>query len=105
MSNEDYGDAQFPVEAVEDAHNLGAVGGVQGAGELVGEDDGGPADDGAGDGDPLLLAAGELGGPVGNAGAEADVYQSLRSQLAPVAGAAIYEWHLDLLQRGAPRQE
>ena len=40
---------------------------VEVAGRLVGEDDGRFGDQGAGDGDALLLAAGELGGPVGAA--------------------------------------
>ena len=34
--------------------------GVEVSGGLVGEDDGGPVDEGAGDGDTLLLATGEL---------------------------------------------
>ena len=38
--------------------------GVEVAGGLVGEDDGGAVDEGAGDGDALLLAAGELVGAV-----------------------------------------
>ena len=50
---------------------------VEVAGRLVGEDDGGPGDQRAGDRDPLLLAAGELGGPVGGAVGEADGLEQL----------------------------
>ena len=52
-----------PVDAVEQAHDA-AVGGVQVAGRLVGQEDQGPVDEGPGDGHPLLLAAGELVGQV-----------------------------------------
>ena len=46
-------------------------GGVEGPGGLVGEDDLGAADESAGDGDSLLLAAGELSGAVGETVADA----------------------------------
>ena len=45
----------------------GGRGGVQGTGGLIGEDDLGAAHEGAGHGHALLLAAGELVGPVGQA--------------------------------------
>ena len=46
--------------------------GVEVAGGLVGEDDGGAGDEGAGDGDALLLAAGELVGAVVQAAVDAE---------------------------------
>src|SRR5690242_4483874 len=49
----------------QQAHDVGAGLRVEVAGRLVGEDHGRLADEGAGDGDPLLLPAGELGGAVG----------------------------------------
>ena len=52
------------VELVEEGHDLIAGVGVEVAGGLVGEDDGGLVDEGAGDGDALALAAGELVGLV-----------------------------------------
>ncbi len=56
--------APFEVEVREDReHVLGGVR-VEVAGRLVGEDQRGVGDDRAGDGDALLLAAGELGGEV-----------------------------------------
>ncbi len=47
--------------------DLGARLRVEVAGRLVGEDDGRPRDQRAGDRDALLLATGELGGPVAEA--------------------------------------
>jgi DNA-binding CsgD family transcriptional regulator len=47
---------QFP----EQVENVGAGHRVEVAGGFVGEDDRRPADEGAGDGDPLLFPAGEL---------------------------------------------
>ena len=52
------------VERVEEGHDLDAGFGVEVAGGLVGEDDGRAVDQGAGDGDALALAAGELVGLV-----------------------------------------
>ena len=46
--------------------------GVEVAGGLVGEDDGGAGDEGAGDGDTLLLASGELVGAVVETFADAE---------------------------------
>jgi len=47
---------------VEEGHDLVAGLGVEVSGGLVGEDDGGVIDQGAGDGDALALAAGEFVG-------------------------------------------
>ena len=49
------------VELVEEGHDLGARMAVEVAGRLVGEDQRGFGDERAGDGDALLLAAGQLG--------------------------------------------
>ena len=56
------GAAFFVGEALEGGGNGFAGGGVETGGGFVGEDDGGVADQGAGDGDALLLAARELAG-------------------------------------------
>ena len=58
---------------VEERHDLEAGFGVEVAGGLVGQDDGGAVDQRAGDGDALALAAGELVGLVVHAGFEAHV--------------------------------
>ena len=67
----------FAVELGEEFHYLLAVLGVEVTGGLVGEDELGIGDDGAGDGHPLLLTSGELlwevGGTVGDVHALEDV--------------------------------
>ena len=70
----------------------GAVRGVERAGRLVGEHDGRVGDQGAGDGDPLLLAAGQLRPAGGRArSAEADAVRAAsrtRAAVRPAAGQA-----------------
>ena len=58
VGGDDDGDAD-PVEVGEDAENLVRRVDVEVGGRLVGENDGRAVDDGAGDGQTLLLAAGE----------------------------------------------
>ena len=72
---------------------------VEVARRFVGPDDGGLADQGAGDGDSLLLTAGQFGGPVPVAAVEADFRQHLVG-LAPRRlrlGSAEQERQLDVL--------
>ena len=87
-----HGDAAFPVERHEQVHDLGAALGVEVAGGLVGEQHGGLGDDGARDGDALLLSAGKLGGRVILAVAEPDRVQRLgrARRAAPPAGSPRY---------------
>lgn len=59
MSDQDDGMARF-IEALEDGHDLDAGLGIQIAGRLVGKDDFRAVDQGAGNSDALLLAAGDL---------------------------------------------
>ena len=61
---------------------------VEVAGRLVGQEDGRVGDERAGDGDALLLAAGELRGVVAFAAGQADVVQRGRALLR---GAARFE--------------
>ena len=74
--------ALLPVEADEHVDNLLAGAAVQVAGGFVGEEDGGFLDEGAGDADALLLAAGEFGGLVAHPVAEADALQGFPGALA-----------------------
>ena len=60
------------MQGVKEGHDLQAGLGVQVAGGLVGEDDGGLVDQSPSDGDALPLAAGEFVGLVVHAGLEAD---------------------------------
>ena len=72
VGDEDEGGAGALVVLKQEVENHAAVGGVEVAGGLVGHDDGRLDDEGAGDGDALLLAAGELDGVVVHALGEAD---------------------------------
>ena len=58
--------------------DLGSRARVEGAGGLVREQHVGPGDQGAGDGHPLLLSAGQLRGPVTETLGEADPGRHLR---------------------------
>ena len=65
------------VQVLEHPQHLPAGVRVQGAGGLVGQDDGGTAGQGPGDGHPLLLTAGELIGQVVELVAQAYLLQYL----------------------------
>ena len=73
--------------------------GVKVAGGLVGEDQLGFADQGAGHGDALLLAAGELLGHVFGAVGEADALEHLGDAAFALGGGdlAVDQSHLDVL--------
>ena len=77
MGDEDEGGAFDAVEVEEEVEDVRAVGGVEVAGGLVGEDDGRAQDEGAGEGDALLFAAGELDRVVVHAVGEADAGEEL----------------------------
>jgi len=72
VGDEDEGCTLDTVEVEEELEDVSAVGGIEVAGWFVGEDDGWPKDEGAGESDALLLAAGELDWIVVEAIAEAD---------------------------------
>ena len=72
VGDHDDGLAELVDAAAEQVEDLAAGAGVEVAGRLVGEQDGRPGDERAGDGDALLLAAGELGRAVGQAVLQAD---------------------------------
>ena len=78
---------------------------VEVAGRLVGEDDGRFGDQGAGDGDPLLLAAGELRGPVGAAVLEADGADQLLDPLLVGLAAGDRERQHQVLLGAEDRQQ
>ena len=106
MGDDDDGVA-LGVEVVEEGHDLVAGFGVEVSGGLVGEDDGGVVDQGAGDGDALALAAGELIGLVHHAGAEADALEDFlgAGDALGGGGAVVDERQLDVMQRGGAGQQ
>ena len=57
VGDEDDGNAAFLLELLEDVHDLDGGSGVEVAGWLVGKQDGGRVEQGASDGDALLLAS------------------------------------------------
>src|SRR5436305_10909358 len=83
VGDQDHGVARL-VELVEELHDLLGRGGVEVAGGLVGEQDGGIVDQGSGDGHTLALAAGQLVWLVGHAGAEAHLLLGPARPLSPL---------------------
>ena len=77
----------LPVQVAEQADDLAAGVGVEVAGRLVGQEDARPIDEGAGDGGPLHLAAGQLARPVVEPMAEADAVEQLDGPVAAARGA------------------
>ncbi len=92
---------------VEQRHDLDAGLGVEVAGRFVGQDDGGPVDQGAGDGDALALTAGELVGLVVHACFQADVGEDFFGALDAFGrgGAVVDQRQLDVVQRGGAGQQ
>ena len=79
VGDDDEGFAGFIDDAEEHVHDGGTCGGVEIAGGFVGVEDAGIVDEGAGDGDALLFAAGEFGGEVVEAFGEANAVEELAS--------------------------
>ena len=90
----------FLIERLEDPHHLVAHLRVEVAGRLVGEQDPRPADNRPGDGDALLLAAGQLRRKVMNPGAEPDPVERRLGEPAPlgVRDAAIEQRDLHVVE-------
>ncbi len=72
------------MEAVENFQHMLTGAGVQCAGGLVGHDDGRAGGDGSGDGRPLLLSAGHLGGFVLGPVQQIDPLLSVLHQIPPL---------------------
>ena len=83
----DHDDQPVLADLLEQLHHLDAGLGVQGAGGLVGQDDVGVIDDGAGNGHPLHLAARHLAGPLEQLAAQAHLFQGLDGTV-PALGPA-----------------
>jgi hypothetical protein len=103
VGHEDEGVAAL-VEVAEDRHDHGLVDGVEVAGGLVGEDQRRLVDQGAGDGDALLLAARELARQVVEALAQPDAAQGLFGFTTVGHAVDVLGQH-DVLQRGEIRDQ
>src|SRR5712671_7877537 len=98
VGDHDDGHAEGVLDFAEEEEDLLAGGGVEIAGGLVGEEDGGLIYEGAGQCAALLLAAGEFAGSMVAAGAEADTVEGLRYAMAALGavdfGEAEGEFHV-----------
>src|SRR5262245_52753888 len=106
VGHDDDGDA-ITVQVLEQGHDLHAGPRVEGASGLVGQDEYGLIDEGAGDGDALLLTAGELSGVMMLAIRQPDRRQLCLGALPSIARCrpGVEERQLDVLERGRPGQE
>ena len=84
MSDQNNGHAFLFVELPEEFQDFFTGLGVEVAGGLIREQDGGIIDEGPGNGHPLLLPAGELRGFVVQALPQADALQQVCGPLAPL---------------------
>src|SRR5574344_1290061 len=88
------GAAVFLVQFVQQVHHLSAHFGIQITRRLIGQDDVGIADDGAGDGYTLTLTTAQLGGEVAHAVAQSHLFQYLFGSALALLGT-----HLSIEQR------
>ena len=109
MRDDDDGETLAAVELAEHVHDFDRGGGVEVAGGLVGEQDARVVDEGARDGDALLLAAGELRGGVVHALFEADEADELERAAADLGvgqrRVVVGRRHHDVLERRGARQQ
>lgn len=99
VGNQDQGGTAFAVEFEEQIADPLAGGAVEVAGGFVGEQHVRLRREGTGNGDPLLLAAGELARIVAQALAEADSLKQFSGALASVGAAFQFQGQHHVLQR------
>ena len=85
MGDDDDGDAEAVADVADEVEDRAGRLGVEGAGGLVAQEDGGLVRQGPGDADALLLAAGELGGVGGSAIRQAHELEHPGDPLVPLA--------------------
>jgi hypothetical protein len=98
-SHED-GGAEFGGDAAEEVEDEGSGGGVEVAGGFVGEEEGRVVGEGAGDGDALLLAAGELVREAGGLRVEADPGEAFECGSAGLGMLGEEEGEFDVFNGG-----
>ena len=101
VGDDDEGLVVAPGHPDDHLHHLGGGVAVEVSGRFVGEDDRGLTDKGPGNADPLLLAAGHLGGPVLHPALEPDPDEHLFRRFLPLLfGDPLKgEGHRDVFQR------
>ena len=102
MCGDDEGDAGGVGDVAHELEDGEAGVGVEVAGRLVGKDQPRGVDEGAGDGDALLLAAGELGGAVLLAFGQADERERFAGAALALGAESTREpeGHLDVFTGG-----
>ena len=84
VSGEDEGKTEAAIQVAHQVDELSGVARVEIGGRFVGQDQRGAMNDGAGDGNPLALSAGEQVGTLMGAGGEADVLESFAQRVCGV---------------------
>ena len=107
VGDHEHGDAALLVEPAQEGKNLRAGLGVEVAGGLVGQDDRGVVDQGAGNGHPLLLAARQLVGVVPQALPQPELFEDGLRPLLPLGApdAGEHERQGNVLDRRQARQQ
>ncbi len=105
VGDDDESGAGFAVEVEEHVLDAPAGFAVKVAGRFVGEEDLGRVDEGAGEGNALLLAAGELNREMVEPLAETDLFKKRAGLGAVGAARTEFEGDEDVLQRGERREE
>ena len=98
VGDQDQGRALGARQLEQEVHHLLAGGAVEIAGRLVGQQELGPADEGARHGNPLLLAARELRRIVAEAMAEPDPLERRFGRLEGIAAAGEFQRQRDVLR-------
>jgi hypothetical protein len=84
-------DAEVLVDPQQRIHDHAGVGGVEGGDRLVGKDEIGLLDQRAGNGDALLLAAGQLIGPLRGEGSDAELLERRHGDRFVLLGPQVRE--------------
>ena len=88
MRDHQHGQVVFAAQLADDLQHLAAQFGVERGGNLIKQHDLGPHGKRTGDGDPLLLAAGKLGGIVAFLLAQPDQVEQVRPRAPPLPASA-----------------
>ena len=105
MGDQDHGGALFAIEGEEEVEDGAAGGAVEIAGGFVGEEDRRAKGEGAGEGDALLFAAGELDGVVVEAAVESDAGQEFAGTATAAAVAGEFHRQQHILFGGERRDQ